>query len=239
MPCAKQASEGKVLPHIGFWRRLTFLKEIFLSMRSIWAALAGALVLGFAPLAASADTGLVVGGVAGTTGFGASLGYVLPGGIVVRAQSGNFTINPNFNSNGNAYAGHLQLSNILIDGELHPGGKTFYVAAGGFLNHNVVTASTTSTGVTIGNTNYGAGTANARVTWQNFAPYVGFGFSPVHGGFGFDLGAAFQGNAMATVTSNIVGVTAADYAAAVTQIQKTLNGYTVYPVVNIRYTIGF
>jgi hypothetical protein len=68
---------------------------------------------------------------------------------------------------------------------------------------------------------------------------VGFGFSPVHGGFGFDLGAAFQGNAMATVTSNIVGVTAADYAAAVTQIQKTLNGYTVYPVVNIRYTIGF
>jgi hypothetical protein len=210
-----------------------------MKVRSIWAVLAGALILGLTPLAASADTGLVVGGAAGTTGFGGSLGYVLPGGIVVRAQSGNFTYNPNFNSNGDAYAGHLNLNNILIDGEVHPGGKSFYVAAGGLLNNNVVTASTTSAGVTIGNNNYGAGTANARVTWQNLAPFVGFGFSPVHGGFGFDLGAAFQGNAKATVTSNIVGVTAADYAIAVSQIQNTLNGFSVYPIVDVRFTIGF
>jgi hypothetical protein len=210
-----------------------------MKLSSFFAALTAALILGLAPLAASADTGLVIGGVAETTGFGASLGYVLPGAIVVRAQSGNFTYNPNFNSNGDAYAGHLVLSNILIDGEVHPGGKSFYIAAGGLLNNNVITASTTSTGVTIGNNLYGAGTANARVTWQHFAPFVGFGFSPVHGGFGFDLGAAFQGSAKATVTSNIGGVTAADYAAAVTQIQNTLNTIQVYPVVGIRYTIGF
>lgn len=202
-------------------------------------ALAGAFVLGLAPPAANADTGLVVGAVAGTTGFGGSLGYVLPGGLVVRAQSGNFSIDPKFNSDGNAYTGHLNLNNILVDLEIHPLAKSFYVAAGGMLNNNVVTATTTSAGVTIGTTNYGAGTANARVTWQHFAPYVGFGFAPVHGGFGFDLGAAFQGAPKATVTSNIVGVTAADYAAAVTQIEKTLNGFTVYPVVGIRYSIGF
>jgi hypothetical protein len=210
-----------------------------MKLSSFYVALAGALIIGAAPLAASADTGLVIGAVAESTGLGGTIGYVLPGGVVLRAQSGNYTYNPNFNSNGDAYMGHLQLNNVLLDGEVHPDGRSFYIAAGALLNNNVVTATTTSAGVIIGNTNYGAGTATARVTWANLNPFVGFGFSPVHGGLGFDLGAAFQGSAKATVTSNIPGVTPADYAAAVTQIQSTVNTLQVYPIIGIRYTIAF
>jgi hypothetical protein len=210
-----------------------------MNVRTACSLLAATLLLGLAPAAALADTGLVVGAGVGTTGYGASLGYVLPFGIVVRAETGAFTYNPNFNANGDPYTGHLKLSNVLADVELHPLSKAFYVAGGGFFNGNSITASTTSAGVTIGGTNYGAGTANAKVTWQNVAPYVGFGFAPVHGGLGFDLGAAFQGSARAVVTSNIAGVTAADYASAQTQVQNAVNGFKVYPVVSLRYTFGF
>jgi hypothetical protein len=210
-----------------------------MNVRVACSVLGAALLLGFAPVAAEADTGLVLGVGAGTTGYGVSLGYDLPAGLVVRAESGNFTYNPNFNANGDAYTGHLKLSNVLVDLELHPLSKAFYIAGGGFINSDTITASTTSTGVTIGGTNYGAGTASTTVTWANLAPYVGIGFSPVHGGFGLDLGAVFQGSARASVTSNIVGVTQADYAAAQTQVQNALNGFQVYPVINIRYTIGF
>lgn len=203
------------------------------------ALIGAALACGLAPIAARADSGITVGPAIESTGYGVSVGYALPGGVVLRAQSGNFTYNPNFNANGNTYNGHLNLSNVLIDGEFHPQSKSFYYAVGGLLNSNKINATTTSAGVIIGGTNYGAGTANAAVTWSNFAPFVGIGWAPVKGGFGFDLGAAFQGNAKAVVTTNIVGVTAADIANAQTQIQNSINGFNVYPVIGIRYTFGF
>lgn len=210
-----------------------------MNVRAVRSILVAAMLLGCAPVAARADTGLVVGAGAGTTGYGVSLGYILPAGIVVRAETGTFTYNPNFNANGDAYTGHLKLSNVLADVEFHPLSQAFYIVGGGLFNGNSITASTTSAGVTVGSTNYGAGTANAKVTWASVAPYVGLGFAPVHGGLGFDLGAAFQGNARAVVTSNIAGVTAADYAQAQAQVQKAVNGFQVYPVVSLRYTFAF
>ena len=199
-----------------------------------------ALALAVAPLAArAADTGLSIGPAIGSTGYGGSIAYALPGGIVIRAQSGNYNYNFNFNTNGNTYNGTLNLSNVLIDGELHPGSKPFYYAVGGFINNNAINATTTSTGVTIGNTNYGAGTATAKVTWTSVAPYIGIGWAPTHGGFGVDLGAAFQGTSTARVTTTIAGVTAADIASAQNQIQNTVNQYQVYPVLSVRYTWGF
>jgi hypothetical protein len=210
-----------------------------MNIRTTLALAGAALALAVAPLAARADTGLTVGPAVGSTGYGASVGYALPGGIVIRAQSGNFTYNPNFNSNGNTYNGHLVLSNVLVDGELHPGSRPFYYAIGGFINSNTINATTTSAGVVIGNTNYGAGTANAKVTWSNLAPFIGLGWAPMHGGFGVDLGAAFQGSSKTVVTTNIAGVTAADIASAQSQIQNTVNQYQIYPVISVRYSFGF
>jgi hypothetical protein len=209
-------------------------------IRSTLALVGVALALAVVPVGArAADTGLSIGPALGSTGYGGSLAYALPGGIVIRAQSGNYTYNFNFNTNGNTYTSKLNLSNVLIDGELHPGSKPFYYAVGGLINNNNITATTTSAGVTIGNTNYGAGTANAKVTWTGVAPYVGIGWAPTHGGFGVDLGAAFQGTSTARVTTNIAGVTAADIASAQNQIQNTVNQYQVYPVLSVRYTWGF
>lgn len=211
-----------------------------MNIRTVGSILGAALFIGCLALPADADSGISVGPAISSTGLGVSLGYELVGGnVVLRAQSGNFTINPNFNANGNAYQGHLNLNNVLVDAEIHPLAKSFYVAVGGFINNNNVTASSTSAGVTIGGTNYGAGTVNAKVTWQNLAPFVGIGFAPVHGGFGFDVGAAFQGNARAAVTTNIAGVAPSDILSAQTQIQNAVNGFTVYPVVSLRYTFGF
>jgi hypothetical protein len=204
-------------------------------------SLVAAILFGFIPLTANADTGISVGPDISSTGLGVSLGYKIPDApVVVRVESGNFTINPTFNSNGNTYNGHLNLSNILVNAEFHPSGKAFYVAAGGFINNNSISASTTSAGVMIGGFNYGAGTANAKVTWPNLAPFIGIGFAPMHGGFGFDLGAAFQGKATAVVTSTFgAAVSPSDYASAQSQIENTVNTITVYPVIGIRYTFGF
>lgn len=211
-----------------------------MNVRKIFAALGTALLVGALPLAAAADAGISVGPDVSSTGLGVSVGYRLPGNTeVIRAESGNFTASPTFNANGNAYTGKLNLNNVLLDMEFHPHGRSFYGAAGAFINNNTVTASTTSAGVRIGGTNYGAGTADTRVTWANVAPYVGIGFAPLHGGFGFDAGVAYQGSARASVTTNIIGVLPADIASAQTQIQNALNGYQFYPVVGIRYTFGF
>jgi hypothetical protein len=211
-----------------------------MKLRTAFSAIGTALLVGLLPLAANADSGISVGPDISTAGLGVSVGYRFPGdNIVLRAESGNLSVNPNFNSNGNAYKGRLNLNNLLLDLEFHPLGRSLYGAVGAFINNNALSASTTSAGVTIGSTNYGAGTANALVTWAKVEPYVGIGIAPMHGGFGFDLGAAYQGNAAVSVTTNIAGVAAADISSAQNQIKNTVNGFQWYPVVGIRYTFGF
>lgn len=201
-------------------------------------ALAGAaLALALAPLAARADSGLLVGVDAGSTGIGAMLGYAVSPGFVVRAQTGALDYYSTFNANGDTYTGHLVLNNVLIDGEFHPAGQSFFVAAGGLLNNNAITANTSSAAVTIGNTDYGAGSATARVTWTPFAPYFGIGWSPVRGGLGLDIGGAVQGNSRAVVTSSFgTQVSQSDYALAAQQIENTVNKIQIYPVLSLRYT---
>jgi hypothetical protein len=217
-------------------------------MKKVYGAMfaaGAALVLGALPLAAAADGGGASVGVSlESLGYGLSLAYPVAQWTDIRVQSGNFSFNHNFNSNGDTYNGHLNLSNILITGEVHPLNRAFFIAAGGLINSNKVTATATGSTITVGGTTYAApagSSINANVTWNNLNPYIGIGFGPARGsGFGFDLGAAFQGKGKAVVTNNgVPGVTSADIASAQTQIQNTLNGFSTYPVVGVRYSIGF
>lgn len=201
---------------------------------------AGWIVLSLAPPAANAEDGFAAGAAIESTGYGVSLGYALPQGIVIRAQSGSLTFDRNFHSQGNTFTGKGTVSNVLLDAEFHPKGKRFYYAAGGFLNSNSFSGSTTSAGVIFGTTNYGAGTAQAKVTWPSVSPYIGIGWAPLRKGLGFDLGAAFHGFPKAVVTTNIAGVSTADIASAQDQIQHDVHkDLPIYPVIGLRYTWGF
>lgn len=215
------------------------------NLYGVLLAAGAAIAIGAMPLAASADaSGASVGVSLESLGYGISLAYPIAPWTQIRVQSGNFTANPNFNSNGDAYNGHLTLSNILVTGEFHPLNRSFFLAAGGLINSNKITASTTGSTITVGGTTYAApagSSINAAVTWNNLNPYIGIGFGPARGsGFGVDLGAAFQGKGKAVVTNNgVPNVTAADIVNAQNQIQNTLNGFSTYPVVGVRYSFGF
>lgn len=192
------------------------------------------------PLPARGETALSAGVAIESSGYGVSLGYALPGNVVIRAQSGSLTFDRDFHSQGNTFTGRGTVSNVLLVGELHPQGKPLYYAAGTFFNSNAFHGNTTSAGVILGSTNYGAGTAQAKVTWPSVAPYIGIGWAPIRGGLGFDLGAAFHGSPRVVVTTDIAGVSAADITSSQDQIHDDVQrDAPVYPVVGLRYTWAF
>ena len=133
----------------------------------------------------------------------------------------------------------MKLNNLLVTGELHPGGGRGFVAAGMMVDWDRITASTTSSSLQLGSTDYGPGTASIAQTWNRYSPYVGVGVAPARGtGFGADLGFAFHGAGYTALSTNVGGANPADVASAQNQVQSTFGSFRAYPVAGIRYSIG-
>ena len=206
---------------------------------------AAALAVGAAPTVALAQDG-DVGIALESTGYGLSIGYPIALAHHLRIQSGNLRTAHNFDAGGNSYTGNINLSNIRLEDDWHLSpNRGFFVSFGAMSNNNTVNANADVTGssITIGNTSYVAppgSYVNGNIRWNSFIPYLGIGGAPVHGnGIGWDLGAAFQGPAKVSVSTNVPGTTSADIASTENQIRDSLNGFQVYPVVGVRYVIGF
>jgi hypothetical protein len=199
------------------------------------------------PMVARADVS--AGFNAGSTGAGLELSVPLSNHLDLRAKTGNGSVNATIDAAGNPYAGNLKLSNQTLILDIHPGTSAFVISAGAFNDGNVITAvgQPQNGTVTINGQTYTisqAGTVSASASWNSLVPYFGIGFGPTHhrAGLGLEVGAAFQGAPNVDVTAT--GTLATDPAfqqnltQAKQQIQDTLSKFNVYPVIDLRYTIG-
>ena len=175
----------------------------------------------------------------------------------------NETLSVRFNVNGASYSRKELVNNIDYDATLklltvgalldyYPGENSFRLTAGAYYNNNkfdLVATPALTDKITIGGISYtGAevGQVNANVTFNKIAPYIGLGWgnkptSQKGWGFTFDLGAMYQGSAIASAEA-IVNNTLPqllktqivnDVEKERQKIEDDMGKYTWYPVIMI------
>lgn len=189
-----------------------------------------------APLCADASPFSVFGGV-GTTGLYGGVQYRESPYFTTQAQVGGFSIDPTFSSGGENYALGIHLLNGLIAEQWHPWGQGFYLNAGVFINGNRLSLQPSSS-----NTGDYALATPAKVTFNAMDPYFGIGYSQrfsshSHWSFSLSAGAAYQGTPHVNVTEGTGMYAQYAYAAEVSSLNQSLDGFRWYPVVQagIRY----
>lgn len=206
-----------------------------------------ALVLAWAPLAASADVEPGIG--LGTTGYAFS--FSVPGDhFGARLQYGSFDYNTTIHSSDNAYSGQLQLRSLAMLADYHPFGNTFTLTTGAFFPNFSLTGAAVPNAdgsFTINNITFtGIQTVGGTIKWTKTAPYVGFGFRPrrdAHGlAFTADLGAAFIGSPDVRITATGSGASnpaiQSSLASEQQSIQSSAN-FRVFPIVSIGLAYRF
>lgn len=189
---------------------------------------------------------LSVGVTGGTLGIGPEVSYQASENIGVRANATFFSISQDFDSDDLTYSGKAKLSSggLMID--VRPTGGGFRLSAGARINGNNVEAVAAPTGpVEINGTTYTAaqvGTVEGGLDFKSFAPMLTLGYSGTGEGlrFSIDAGAMFQGNArVQDFSASGGGVSAADLAAEQASLQDDVNGYKIYPVLQIGLGFNF
>ncbi|NNM65025.1 MAG: hypothetical protein HKL99_10505 [Burkholderiales bacterium] len=195
-----------------------------------------------------------VGLTAGTLGAGPQIGWtIVPNKFDARLNFGALNRSYNTTSNGVAYTGNLKLQNVGLLGDWHPWAGAFRLTGGLFYNGNKFDLSAQPTGGSYtfnGNTYTAAqvGTANASVTFNSVAPYIGLGFGDGGTGAGAglhftsDIGVMYQGTPKASITaSNPTGNAqlASDVQASQAKLQSDLNSFQWYPVVQVGVVYRF
>lgn len=188
-----------------------------------------------------------VGVSVGTLGVGPELGYVfIPNTFDVRLSSGFFNYNDTQTSSGVTYNGNLTMESVSALADWHPFSGSFRLTGGLAYNGNSASLaaqpSASGTYTFNGNTYTGAqvGTANAKVSFNPVAPYVGIGWGDdsLKSGFHFtsDIGLMYQGSpnvALSASNPTHNAQLASDVQAAQTTLQNKLNSYQLYPVVSV------
>ena len=223
-------------------------KTVFLKTIAAAAVSAALAVPAFADGLGDPSVGLI----AGTLGAGAQIGWtIVPNQYDARLSLGYLNRSYNTTSNGVAYNGDLKLSNVGLLGDWHPWQGSFRLTGGVFYNGNKFDLNAQPTGGTYtfnGNTYTAAqvGSANASVTFNSVAPYVGFGWGDGGSGAGLhftsDIGVMYQGSPKASITAtNPTGNAqlAADVQASQAKLQSDLNRYQWYPVVQVGVVYRF
>jgi hypothetical protein len=196
-----------------------------------------------------------IGVRAGTTGFGADVGWRVVPTVSARVGYSALSFDRDINSSDLRYDGKLKLSNLsgLIDwSPLGP----FRITGGIIGNDNKidVIGRPSNNTFTINGTAYQAsqvGSLSGSIKAGNrVAPYLGIGYGNVAGAginFYFDLGVMFQGapksNLSATCGTALSAAQCAqlqnDVALEARRLDDKVNKYKYYPVASIGITIGF
>jgi len=156
------------------------------------------------------------------------------------------------------YDGDLKLLTVGALLDYYPSEGTFRLTAGAYYNANkfdLVATPSLSDSISIGDNSYtGAeiGHLNSTVEFNKIAPYIGLGWgnkpSAEKGwGFTFDLGAMYQGSAIATaeaIVNNAVSQTVknkitTDVEQERQKIEDDMGSYTWYPVIMIGVNYTF
>ena len=201
----------------------------------------------------SAPGAVALGVKLGTLGAGVDLTTRLAPVLDVRAEFNSFDYSTSGTHKEIDYSGKLKLATggVLLD--WHPGAEGFRLSAGAYLNRNELQANGISSGgnYTINNRVYTAqqvGKLTGRADFTSFAPYAGLGFGHTisdrhHWSFVFDLGVLFEGAPRLTVRSEgpIANDPAfkADLEAERSKIQKDVNAFRIYPVIDFGFAYRF
>ena len=225
-------------------------------MRSILAT--ALFVASLSPTVVVGQSFMALEGNAGTLGYRGGVGFALSESLNVRLIAAGTDYTRNFSASDVDYSARLRLRNAPVLLDVHPGGGVFRFSFGALLNDDQLDVDAKPSAGAIyrfNNVTYSAaqiGSANGNVSFKRAAPYIGIGFGrPIarHRGWNFamDIGAAYLGQAKATLTVTCgAGVSAAictqiqnDANAEAAQLSDEMGRYRWYPVLQMHLTYAF
>lgn len=182
-----------------------------------------------------------VGITGGSLGIGPEVGYRFSEKLGVRANATFLNISHEIDSSGINYDGKAKLKSGGVMLDLYPFGGGFRVSGGVRINGNEARAVATPTqNVTVGGTSYTpaqVGTLRAETDINNLAPTLTIGYG---GGlsrgitFGIEAGAMFQGSVkIKNVVSSTGAIAQADLDREARSIEDDIDGFKVYPVLQL------
>lgn len=141
----------------------------------------------------------------------------------------------------------LEWQSISLLADWHPFGNSFRFTAGLMNNGNELKGSSTSSGVTVGDTFYPGIGLDAKLDFDSTAPYLGVGWGnalTAERGWGFnvDVGIMYQGSGNVTLTPtgpNASLVDPADVAAEEQNFEDDIRDYKYYPVLSFGISYKF
>lgn len=206
------------------------------------------LVMALAAVAGSAQAA-GIGLKAGTTGLGADVGWGVAPTLGARVGLSAMNVNTHVDTSDVRYDAKAKLRNLNLFLDWSPAGP-FRISAGFIPNKNKIDLSgqpRSATGSTI--VPPGSSLTGKVEPEREFAPYLGVGYGNVWTkgvNFYFDLGVMFQGSPEVSMTLNCGTASAAQCAAAQSQlaaerqrVQDKVDKYKYFPVLGVGVTIGF
>lgn len=191
----------------------------------------------------------------GTTGLSLNGTFQLSDHFNIRGIYANYDFSENDTESGIAYQFDIELDTFSLLLDWHPSADSgFRISLGGVNNGTNFSAKTTQTSgnITVGNSSFAAsdiGTINAKVDYDTFAPYIGIGWGNAVRqdqslSFALDIGVIGMSDANINLTSS--GTNATIQSALDTQLEiekreleSSLDGFDLYPVVNLSLAYRF
>jgi hypothetical protein len=141
----------------------------------------------------------------------------------------------------------LEWQTITLLADWYPFGNPFRFTAGLMSNGNELNGSSTSSGLTIGNTFYPGIGLDTNLDFDSTAPYLGVGWGnalSANSGWGFnvDVGIMFQGSGNVTLTPTgpaVALVNPADIAVEEQNFEDDIKDYKYYPVFSFGVSYKF
>ncbi len=142
---------------------------------------------------------------------------------------------------------NLEWQSISLLADWHPFGNAFRFTAGLMNNGNELSGSSTATGITVGDTFYPGIGLDAKLDFDNTAPYLGVGWGNALAadrgwGFNVDLGIMYQGSGNVSLTPTGVNaglVDPADIALEEQRFEDDIRNYKYYPVLSFGVSYRF
>jgi hypothetical protein len=204
--------------------------------------------------AANADFG--VGMKAGTLGLGIEGRWSILPWLDIRAGANQYDYEDSGEYASIAYDGVLAMDNYFLTGNFRFPLSPFRVTAGAYSNGNQLQLSSQDTGgedYTIGGIDFSSddvGTLHSTTSFEDIAPYVGFGYDfELFGkvGLNFDLGVLWQGDPLVSLEA-----TGLETAPPLVQfflepalererlaLEDEISDYKAWPVVSLSFVYNF
>jgi hypothetical protein len=141
----------------------------------------------------------------------------------------------------------LELQSISLLADWHPFGNSFRFTVGVMSNGNELSGSSTSSGLTVGDTFYPGIGLDAKLDFDSTAPYLGVGWGNALAadrgwGFNVDLGILYQGSGNVTLTPTGVNaslVNPNDVSLEEQRFEDDIKDYKYYPVFSFGVSYRF